>query len=54
MSRVPTSPATTEVPAKTPFLHSYAAYALIGVGIAVAIVATVLIGRKVKAIHDIW
>lgn len=46
--------ATTEVPAKTPFLHSYAAYGLIGVGIAVAIVATVLIARKTKAIHEIW
>jgi lysozyme family protein len=46
--------ATTEVPSTKPFLHSYAAYAMIGVGVAVAIVATVLIGRKVKAITEIW
>ncbi len=46
--------AASEVPAKQPFLHSYAAYTLIGIGVAVAIVATVLIIRKTRAIHEIW
>jgi lysozyme family protein len=43
----------TEVP-KTPLLPSVAAYSLIGVAVCIAIVATVLIARKVKAIHEIW
>jgi len=46
--------ASTTQPDKVPFLHSHIAYAMIGVGVAVAIVATVLIARKVKAINDIW
>lgn len=45
--------ATTQ-PDNVPFLHSGAAYALIGIGIVVAIVATILIARKVRAINDIW
>lgn len=45
---------TTETPPKTPLLPSVAAYSLIGVAVCVAIVATVLIARKVKAINDIW
>lgn len=43
----------TEVP-KVPLLPSVAAYSLIGVAVCVAIVATVLIYRKTKAINDIW
>lgn len=46
--------ATTQQPDKLPLAHSYVAYAAIGIGIAVAIVASVLIARKVKAINDIW
>lgn len=43
----------TEVP-KTPLLPSMAAYSLIGVAVCIAIVASVLIYRKTKAINDIW
>lgn len=43
----------TEVP-KTPLLPSYAAYTLIGAAVCIAIVATVLISRKVKAINEVW
>lgn len=43
----------TEVP-KTPLLPSVAAYSLIGVAVCVAIIVSVLIYRKTKAIHEIW
>jgi hypothetical protein len=43
----------TEVP-KTPLLPSPVAYGMIGIAIAVVIIATVLISRKVKAINEIW
>lgn len=45
--------AGTEVP-KTPLLPSFAAYTLIGVAVCIAIIATVLISRKVKAINEVW
>lgn len=43
----------TEVPT-TPLLPSVVSYSLIGAAVCVAIVATILIGRKVKAINEIW
>lgn len=46
--------ATTQQPDKLPLAHSYVAYTAIGIGVIVAVVATVLIFRKVKAIKDIW
>ena len=44
---------TTEVPA-SPFLHPVVTYSVIGVAVALFIVTTIMIGRKVKAINDIW
>lgn len=43
----------TEVP-KTPLLPSPVAYGMIGVAVCIIIIASVLIARKTKAVHEIW
>ncbi|MBR0687359.1 hypothetical protein JQ594_15615 [Bradyrhizobium manausense] len=43
----------TETPA-TPVMHSFATYSAIGIAVVVAIVATVLIARKTRAIAAVW
>lgn len=45
--------AGTEAPS-TPVMSSFVTYSVIGAAVVVAIVATVLIAKKTKAIHEIW
>lgn len=45
---------TTEKPTSVPLMPSIVAYHLIAVGVVVAIVATVLIKRKLESIKSIW
>lgn len=48
--------AGTQIPDKppVPLLPSFAAYSLIGVAVAVALIATVLVARRKAAVHAIW
>jgi lysozyme family protein len=45
--------ATTEAPSH-PFVHSVATYSIIGIAVILFVATTIIIGRKVKAINDIW
>jgi len=45
--------ATTEAPSH-PFVHSVATYSIVGIAVVLFVATTIIIGRKVKAINDIW
>lgn len=45
---------TTQKPAGVPLMPSWAAYGCVGIGIALAIAATIVIARRKAAIHAIW
>jgi hypothetical protein len=46
----------TQIPDKppVPLLPSFASYSLIGVAVAIAIAATVIVARRKAAVHAIW
>lgn len=48
-----TAKATTEAPSH-PFIHSVVSYSVIGIAVVLFVATTIIIGRKVKAITDIW